>query len=321
LRSDTSGDTVVSISKKLAKAVESKLESALQPTVKPQPVEQVIEPQAHHAHGKKHKKHSQHQDVTPAWSHNSTNGDAIKALHRDTQQYRPNTNKTQSKPTPVVSPKSAHVVPEEKLREDLGIKNSPAPTKPVVAEVPAPPAHTLVHKSHKHHKGKSKFVVGNVTYKDPMAVVHHDAEAVSGKVQPQIAGQSANKTQRASLKNEANKSIAPLAKLDKDLGVNTSVAHNRSDAKKLNHHGHVVEEHTGKHHNFLKKKKKEMEVEPPAPTEKPPYNVSLMHHAIEHLDHAIQSEERSYMVAHGRAGFQPRIIDEDRPAEGYPHIR
>eukprot|EP00746_Dinoflagellata_sp_MGD_P166738 gnl/MRDRNA2_/MRDRNA2_96838_c0_seq1.p1 gnl/MRDRNA2_/MRDRNA2_96838_c0~~gnl/MRDRNA2_/MRDRNA2_96838_c0_seq1.p1 ORF type:complete len:753 (+),score=195.24 gnl/MRDRNA2_/MRDRNA2_96838_c0_seq1:110-2368(+) len=315
LQSDTSGETVVSISKKLAKAVESKLENALQPPVKPQPVEKEVAPPEHHSHGKKHKKHSQHQDATPAWSHNSTNGDAIKALHRDTHQVRANVNKSQGKPAPSAAPvkaaEVAHIAPEEKLQKDLGMSSGPETATPVAkAVVPPPAVHTLVHKTHKHHKGKSKFVVGNVTYKDPMAAVHHDAAAVSGKV-----NLAPNKTQSASIKNAPNKSIAPLAKLDKDLGVNASDAQKSSDAKKKG------QQHTGKHHNFLKKKKQEKKTELPtestAPTEKPPYNVSLMHHALEHLDHAIESQERSYMAATGRIRIKPNVVDEDRP-EGYP---
>lgn len=310
LNSDTSGDTVVSISKKIAKAVESKLEHALQSPPKPPPILEV-EPQAHHAHGKHHKKHGKHQDATPAWSRNSTNGDAMKALHRDTQQYRPSSNKTETKPLSSAA-KAPQVAPEEKLRKDLGIKSEPVPAQRVAEVDAAPPAvHTLAHKSHKHHKVKSTFSVPNVTYKDPMAAVHHDAAVIADAVRPQ---NSSHPTQK--LKNTTNKSLAPLAKLDEDLGVRHEVQ--TPPGSNSSHLSRAM----GKHHQFLKKHKKEKKVESeeqPAemdPLEPAPYNVSLMRNAIQHLDHAINAEQNSHVVER-RGVRKPHIIDEDRP-EGYP---
>lgn len=293
LSSDIAGDAKVS--KDITKSVESKLNKALQPSPKPvaqpwwevaEPVEEVVEPPRHHGHGKHHKKHHKPQDRAPAWNPNATNGGAMGALHRDAQ-FRANQSMPQAKLS--AEPVKAAVEevakptasPEERLRKDLGIKSErkdlpTASNAPVQAHPLPPVTHNLIHKNHKH-KSK-KFVVANVTYKDPIAAVHHDAAIVSGK-EPTKSSPVVNRTKSVAVKN-STVAPGPVEKLSKAVGVEAQTA--KPLGAVLNNLGHALDDVTtllnGKHkHKKGENKKKDLKkVEAPQPTQPPPYDVKLM---------------------------------------------
>jgi len=335
LSSDIAGDATVS--KDITKSVESKLNKALQPSPKPvaaawweaaEPVEEVVEPPRHHGHGKHHKKHHKPQDKAPAWNPNATNGGAMGALHRDAQ-FRANQSMPQAKlsagPVQAAVEKVAQptVSPEDRLRKDLGIKSEHkdlpiASNAPVQAHPLPPVTHNLIHKNHKH-KSK-KFVVANVTYKDPIAAVHHDAAIVSGQ-EPTKSSPVVNRTKSVAVKN-STVAPGPVEKLSKAVGVEAQTA--KPLGAVLNNLGHALDDVTtllnGKHkHKKGENKKKDLKkVEAPQPTQPPPYDVKLMRKALDHLEHATRAEDQTHLPR-TKLNLKPHIIDKDTQL-GYPGL-